>query len=328
VLEETKTEARHQAQIEVKAKSKQLRKEALAISEELYGAQLSNLEKSLRTMKKEQKEFVRLVSKMKEGKLKQAALKKIKDANQEIESLQKTVDAIYKNFQDTLELAPITEEERLFKQYVAADPVLKSVSATMKRKRATLEKMLAEHDQQLEQTGRERRASQAVAEPPATISPAEVEAEQRLLSGLNLPGIRVTGNIVVERQKLTALKEKLAGYVKKSNKKDATLTRRAIAEQQKIIDRLLTPLLTPEQVAEKRETEVSVLARSSTEYSKERAETIKDGKETKERMIAEGKQVVEISKEDDAFFRQRAQSVYTEFSDFFEVGLLDKIIKS
>lgn len=61
---------------------------------------------------------------------------------------------------------------------------------------------------------------------------------------------------------------------------------------------------------------------------KERAETIKDGKETKERMIAEGKQVVEISKEDDAFFRQRAQNVYTEFSDFFEVGLLDKIIKS
>jgi hypothetical protein len=273
VLEETKAEARQQAQVEVKAKSKQLRKEALSISEELYGSQLSNLEKSLRTLTKEQKEFVRLVNKMKDGKLKSAALKKIKDSDQEIESLQKTVDAIYKNFQDAVELAPITEEERLFKQYVAADPVLKSVSATMKRKRATLEKMLAEHDQQLEQTGRERRAAQAVAEPPATISPAEVEAEQRLLSGLNLPGIRVTGNVVVERQKLTALKEKLAGYVKKGNKKDATLTRQAIAEQQKVIDELLTPLLTPEQVAEKRETEVAALARSSTEYSKERAET-------------------------------------------------------
>jgi hypothetical protein len=273
VLEETKAEARQQAQVEIKAKSKQLRKEALAISEQLYGEQLKNLETSIRTLTKEQKEFVRLVNKMKDGKLKSAALKKIKDSDQEIESLQKTVDAIYKNFQDAVELAPITEEERLFKQYVAADPVLKSVSATMKRKRATLEKMLAEHDQQLEQTGRERRAAQAVAEPPATISPAEVEAEQRLLSGLNLPGIRVTGNVVVERQKLTALKEKLAGYVKKGNKKDATLTRQAIAEQQKVVDELLTPLLTPEQVAKKRETEVSALARSSTEYSKERAET-------------------------------------------------------
>ena len=272
VLEETKAEARQQAQVEVKAKSKQLRKEALAISEELYGAQLSSLEKSLRTMKKEQKEFVRLVSKMKDGKLKQAALKKINDTNKEIESLQKTVDSIYKNFQDAVELAPINEEERLFKEYVAADPVLKSVSATMKRKRATLEKMLAEHDQKLEQTGRERRAAQAAAEPPQQITPAEVEAEQRMLSGLNLPGVRVTGNVVVERQKLTALKEKLAGYVKKGNKKDATLTRQAIAEQQKVVDELLTPLLTPEQVAEKRETEVAALSRSSTEYSKERAE--------------------------------------------------------
>jgi len=273
VLEETRVESRQQAQAEVKARSKQIRKEALAISEELYGEQISNLETSLRTMKKEQKEFVRLVNKMKDGKLKQAALKKVNDTNKEIESLQKEINTIYTNFENAVELAPITEEERLFKQYVAADPVLKSVSATMKRKRGTLEKMLAEHDQQLEQTGRERRAAQAVAEPPATISPAEVEAEQRLLAGLNLPGIRVTGNVVVERQKLTALKEKLAGYVKKGNKKDATLTRQAIAEQQKVVDDLLTPLLTPEQVAEKRETEVAALSRSSTEYSKERAET-------------------------------------------------------
>lgn len=61
---------------------------------------------------------------------------------------------------------------------------------------------------------------------------------------------------------------------------------------------------------------------------KERAATIKDGRETKDRMIAEGKKVVEVSQEDDQLFRQRAQSVYAEFVDFFEPGLLDKIIKS
>ena len=272
VLEETKTEARQQAQVEVKAKSKQLRKEALAISEQLYGEQLKNLETSIRTLTKEQKEFVRLVNKMKDGKLKSAALKKIKDANQEIESLQKTVDSIYKNFQDAVELAPIAEEERLFKQYVAADPVLKSVSATMKRKRGTLEKMVADHDQKLEQTGRERRAAQAELEPPKNITPAEVEAEQRMLSGLNLPGVRVTGNVAVEKTKLADIKEKLATYVKAKSKANITKTRNELAEQQKVVDSLLTPLLTPEETAEKRETEIAALARSSTEYSKERAE--------------------------------------------------------
>ena len=61
---------------------------------------------------------------------------------------------------------------------------------------------------------------------------------------------------------------------------------------------------------------------------KERAETIRDGQETKQRMISEGKQVVEISIEDNALFRQRAQDVYEEFTDFFEPGLVDKIQKA
>ena len=73
----------------------------------------------------------------------------------------------------------------------------------------------------------------------------------------------------------------------------------------------------------------SIIKRAAIEAGrKERAETIKDGRETKERMIAEGKTVVEISQEDDKLFRQRAQSVYAEFADFFETGLLDKIKKS
>ena len=272
VLEETKTEARQRAQAEVKARSRQLRKEALAISEQLYGAQLKTLETNLRTMQKEQKEFVRLVNKMKDGKLKNAALKQIKDKNEEIESLQNSVNAIYKNFEDAVELAPITEEEKLFKQYVEADPVLKSVKASMQRKRATLDKMMSEFEQNLEKTGRERRAAQAIAEPPAIISPAEVEAEQRLLSGLNLPGVRISGNIVAERAKLAELKQKLTGYIKAGNKKSATETRAAIAEQQKVVDEIAKPLLTPEEAAKKREAEVSELSRRSTEYSKERAE--------------------------------------------------------
>lgn len=73
----------------------------------------------------------------------------------------------------------------------------------------------------------------------------------------------------------------------------------------------------------------SIIKRAAIEAGrKERAETIKDGRETKERMIAEGKTVVEISEQDDELFRQRAQSVYAEFADFFEAGLLDKIKKS
>lgn len=272
VLEETKVEARQKAKAEVKAQAKQLKNQALAISEQLYGAQLNALEKNLSTMQKEQKQFVRLVNKLKDGKLKNAALKQIKDKGKEIENLQESVNAIYKNFEDAVELAPITQEERLFNEYVAADPVLKSVKASMQRKRANLAKMMAEHEQNLEQTGRERRAAQAIAEPPATISPAEVEAEQRMLSGLNLPGVRVTGNVVVERKKLADLQQKLAGYIKAGNKKSATETRADIAEQQKVVDELITPVLTPEEAAKKRESEIAELSRRSTEYSKERAE--------------------------------------------------------
>lgn len=272
VLEETKTEARQKAKAEVKARSRQLRKEALAISEQLYGAQLKTLETTLRTMKKEQKELARFVDNFKDSKSKRYTLKYLSDKNKEIELLEKEIDAIYANFQDAVELAPINEEERLFKQYVAADPVLKSVKAGMQRKRATLDKMMSEFEQKLEKTGRERRAAQAIAEPPATISPAEVETEQRFLAGLNLPGVRIAGNVVAERAKLAELKEKLAGYIKSGNKKSATETRAAIAEQQKVVDEIAKPLLTPEEAAKKREAEVAELSRRSTEYSKERAE--------------------------------------------------------
>ena len=276
VLEETKEEARQRAKTEVQTKSRQLRKEALAISEQLYGAQLKALETNLRTMQKEQKEFVRLVNKLKDGALKKAALRKIHDTDKEIESLQNSVNTIYKNFNDAIDLAPVKEEERLFKQYVAADPVLKSVKAALKRKQEALNKALDKHEQNLEEEGRKRRAAQALAEPQAKdLTPEQVAAEERLVSrqlGLELPGIRVTGNVIVEKQKLATLKEKLVKYLKAGNKKSATETRRAIAEQQKIVDNLVTPTLTAEQKAEKREAKVAELSRKSVEYTKERAE--------------------------------------------------------
>jgi hypothetical protein len=109
--------------------------------------------------------------------------------------------------------------EKLYQQYVSADPVLKSVVATMKRKRATFDKMMDEHNDALESEGRTRRAEEAIKEEPVkTITPEERAQEQRMLSGLDLPGMRLTGNIVDARATLAKLQAKLKQYIKEYRK--------------------------------------------------------------------------------------------------------------
>ena len=57
----------------------------------------------------------------------------------------------------------------------------------------------------------------------------------------------------------------------------------------------------------------------------ERVESIRDGEQAKIKLEAEGKPVVRLSEKDQAEFRNRTQSVYKKFENFFTPGLIDKI---
>lgn len=61
---------------------------------------------------------------------------------------------------------------------------------------------------------------------------------------------------------------------------------------------------------------------------KERAETIRDGQEARDQLIKDGATIVELSAEEDADFRNKAEKVYQQFDDFFPVGLIEQIRKS
>lgn len=271
VLANVKEEARQKAQAEVRSQAASLRKEALAISEELYGEQLQTLETSLATLKSERTFFAKSVKKMAEGKFKHAVNRKISDMDVQIKSVHNNIASIYESFEAAVENAPVALEEKLYQQYVSADPVLKSVVATMKRKRATFDKMMDEHNATLESEGRTRRAEEATKEEPVkTITPEERAQEQRMLSGLDLPGMRLTGNIVDARATLAKLQAKLKQYIKEDKKGEVTKTRSKIEDQQKLVDEIAQPILTPAEQVEKRAEDTAAQVRRDVQYAEER----------------------------------------------------------
>ena len=271
VLANVKEDARQRAKAEVRAQASKLRKEALAISEALYGEQLQALETSIATLKSERNFFARSVKKMADGKLKIVATRKINDMDVQLKSLHNNIASIYESFEAAVENAPVALEERLYKEYVATDPVLKSVVATMKRKRNTFDKMVDEHNATLEAEGKTRRAKEAAAEEPVkTITPEERAQEQRMLSGLNLPGMRLTGDIVDAKATLAKLQAKLKQYIAEKKKGEVTKTRNAIEEQQKLVDEIMQPILTPAEKVEKQAEDTAAQVRRDVQHAEER----------------------------------------------------------
>ena len=183
-------EARAAAQAEVKSKATALRKQALAIQDALYSDQIAGLEKSLKTLKSDLRFFKRSVAKMKDSKTQHAANRKIAEIEKNIDSINNQLSSIYESYEAALEDAPIKEENRLFEQYMKADPVLASVKSTMERKRATLNTMLEEHDANLEKAASERRLAEPKEE-MIEVTPEERAQEQRLLEGLGLGGVKL-----------------------------------------------------------------------------------------------------------------------------------------
>jgi TRAP-type C4-dicarboxylate transport system substrate-binding protein len=61
---------------------------------------------------------------------------------------------------------------------------------------------------------------------------------------------------------------------------------------------------------------------------KERAETIRDGEEAKQKLISQGVTVFEPTAEEMVEFRSRMEAVYDQFTDTFTPGLIDQIKKS
>jgi hypothetical protein len=137
----------------------------------------------------------------------------------QINSLHNNIASIYESYEAAVENAPVALEEKLYQEYVDTDPVLKSVVATMQRKRATFDKLMEEHNANLSAEGRARRAEEAVAEEPVKEVTAEERAqEQRLLAGLNLSGMRLTGNLVDAKATLAKLNAKLKQYIAEDKK--------------------------------------------------------------------------------------------------------------
>jgi TRAP-type transport system periplasmic protein len=57
----------------------------------------------------------------------------------------------------------------------------------------------------------------------------------------------------------------------------------------------------------------------------ERAESIADGEDAKRKLIAEGKEIISFSEQDQQEFREKTKVVYLKFKDFFTPGLVEKI---
>jgi TRAP-type C4-dicarboxylate transport system substrate-binding protein len=61
---------------------------------------------------------------------------------------------------------------------------------------------------------------------------------------------------------------------------------------------------------------------------REREVTIQDGEDAKQQLVADGIDVIELSKEETAEWKHKAQAVYEKFELTFSPGLIDKIKKA
>jgi TRAP-type C4-dicarboxylate transport system substrate-binding protein len=56
--------------------------------------------------------------------------------------------------------------------------------------------------------------------------------------------------------------------------------------------------------------------------------TIQDGEDAKQQLVADGIDVIELSQEETAEWKHKAQAVYEKFEPTFSPGLIDKIKKA
>jgi TRAP-type C4-dicarboxylate transport system substrate-binding protein len=61
---------------------------------------------------------------------------------------------------------------------------------------------------------------------------------------------------------------------------------------------------------------------------REREVTIQDGEDAKQQLVADGIDVIELSEEETAEWKSKAQAVYEKFEPTFSPGLIDKIKKA
>jgi TRAP-type C4-dicarboxylate transport system substrate-binding protein len=61
---------------------------------------------------------------------------------------------------------------------------------------------------------------------------------------------------------------------------------------------------------------------------REREVTIQDGEDAKQQLVADGIDVIELSQEETAEWKSKAQAVYEKFEPTFSPGLIDKIKKA
>jgi TRAP-type C4-dicarboxylate transport system substrate-binding protein len=61
---------------------------------------------------------------------------------------------------------------------------------------------------------------------------------------------------------------------------------------------------------------------------REREVTIQDGEDAKQQLVADGIDIIELSKEETAEWKHKAQAVYEKFEPTFSPGLIDKIKKA
>lgn len=267
----TAQESLQKARADLKGQSRRIKKEALAIMEELYGKQIQDLEVKLKDAKREGIAFYKVFNKLKDGKLKNSAKIKLRRYADIINSTQEQINDLYKLFSDTVDSAPAQEEARLFAQYMITDPVLNSVKATYKRKLSTLKAAVEKRNTAYSSVANERRSKEAIENaPPPDRTAAETEAEERFLNGLNLPGVRMTGDIIKARADLAKLQAKLKQYIKEGKKGEVTKTRSAIEEQQNLVAEIAQPILTPSEKAEKQAADTAAQVRRDVQYAEER----------------------------------------------------------
>jgi hypothetical protein len=267
----TAQESLQKAKADLKGQSRRIKKEALAIMEELYSKQIQDLEVKLKDAKREGIAFYKVFNKLKDGKLKNSAKIKLQRYADVINSTQEQINDLYKLFSDTVDSAPAQEEARLFAQYMITDPVLNSVKATYKRKLATLKDAVEKRDTAYASVANERRSKEAVENvPPPDRTAAETETEELFLNGLNLPGVRMTGDLVKAKADLAGLQAKLKQYIKEGKKGEVTKTRNAIEEQQKLVSQIAQPILTPSEKAEKQAADTAAQVRRDVQYAGER----------------------------------------------------------
>lgn len=257
--------------------AKKFYNEGLALAKQIYTGDIAEARTALGVAQFELNELEQQVKALRSPHTRGLMHDQIVKKKREYQNAKTRLENLYGSFEATIDSYRAAETQKLEKKYLNSAE-FKGIKSLIDKNAKDLKYAVGKLGFQKEAAAEAKRAEEAVKTAPKESTPELIEAEQNMLGGLALPGVRMRkvtfeDKLYTYKEAEAKLKEMRADAKKlKEGSRQKTLLKQRIEELEKETRDAVQTVLTPEQKAVEVEKSVRDISRSGETYAKERAE--------------------------------------------------------